>query len=430
MKLALQAAWELPSFCLAAGSEYYRTGLVCLPPSWVSSRRRDPYAFYAKLRDRSPVHRSALADGVVLSRMADVAWALADERVTSDVSCSNQWRRAKGAAAEAAAARPLVQMDGVDHARCRGEVSAALNETSRAQFLGLARQVVQGHVEQLPQAGPIELMEQFVFPVTRQLILGLLGIPGEYQAAIGQFMRQGLTFAFHHGENLLRYPLVMSPEAKGARQFRGDVRRVFRQVSEHPFERSAGGVLPALLRAVQEQAVSLDEALVLCEEIAIASFERSAYQLGNSLLAVIERPALWRRLSAEPERLPAAVRELHRFDPAVQAIFRFAREGLELHGEVIQAGEPLVLLLASANRDERYYQRPDEIDIERTEPQQLTFGKGAHACIGAWISRAIHELALATIMERYQALRLVAPPAWSGRIPLRGLQSLRVTAAR
>jgi hypothetical protein len=61
MKQALRTAWDWSRFGLAAESEYCRTGLVCLPPSWLISRRQDPYGFYTKLRDRSPVHRSSLA---------------------------------------------------------------------------------------------------------------------------------------------------------------------------------------------------------------------------------------------------------------------------------------------------------------------------------------------------------------------------------
>jgi cytochrome P450 len=301
---------------------------------------------------------------------------------------------------------------------------AAFDQPLRAAFLALAHQRVEMQLAQLPGSGAVEMIGQFAHPLWRTLILDLLGIPAERRTEISRLMRRGLTFAIHDGENLVRYPLVMAGDSRGMREFRREVHQEFTKLAGHSFEPSARGLLPALLRTAQGGSLSLDEVLVLTEEVALSSLERSVYQLGNSLLALAQRPALYQRLRREPDRVTDAIVELERFDPAVQAVFRFAREDFSFHHLEIQAGDPFVLLLGSANRDPRQFRNPDEIDIDRGEHQQFTFGRGSHACIGARIARCVQEFVLTAILTRYRAISPVGRPVWTGRLPMRGLESL------
>jgi cytochrome P450 len=425
MIIALHAAYDWLRFSVAASGEFYRAGLICLPPSWLISRRQDPYAFYAKLRDRSSVHRSSLADGVILSRAADVAWAMSESRLTSDVAHSRQWQRARQLhGGDPAEARPLVLAEGNDHRRCRKAIATLLESQWQESFATQAARRIEERLEALPPRGSLEAMDGLVLPLMRKLTLDLLGILPEDRPSVERLLRPGLTFAFHHGESLLRFPGVMSRDQRGARAYRGRVRNVFRNASQRAYPETSPGVLPALLRLVRRAILTLEEALVLAEEIMAACFEPVSYVIGNSLMALAERPELFDRLRGAPNLIPVAVKELERFDAAVQAVFRYASEDVALRGETIRAGEQVVLLLGSANRDPRCYYQPDEINIDRAERTQFTFGKGTHTCVGARIARTLHEIVLNEFVTRYSSMRLGAKPAWQSNLPMRGLLTL------
>ena len=86
MSALAEITTEWLHFSAAAAADLWRTGMICLPPSWLVSPQHDQYAFYEKLRDRRPVYRSAVAGGVVISRASDVEWVMSNPRFTRDVA--------------------------------------------------------------------------------------------------------------------------------------------------------------------------------------------------------------------------------------------------------------------------------------------------------------------------------------------------------
>ena len=109
---------------------------------------------------------------------------------------------------------------------------------------------------------------------------------------------------------------------------------------------------------------------------------------------------------ARPDTIPAVVEEVLRYDGSVErALNRWATEDIELHGQTIRRGEPVILILASANRDPDVIDRPDAFDPSRGRCPHLAFGKGPHYCLGAPLARLEGEIALRALLERLPGVR-------------------------
>jgi cytochrome P450 PksS len=120
-----------------------------------------------------------------------------------------------------------------------------------------------------------------------------------------------------------------------------------------------------------------------------------------------------------------AVEELLRFSaPVMNATVRFARHDLELAGTHIPGGALVYASLASANRDEAIWERPDELDVARSPNRHLGFGDGPHFCAGAALARAEAQIAILEFLRRFPRARLSGVPEWKAGIILRGLRAL------
>ena len=98
----------------------------------------------------------------------------------------------------------------------------------------------------------------------------------------------------------------------------------------------------------------------------------------------------------------------------------------ELHGVTIPAGSAVALLWGAANRDERRWERPDELDLTREPNPHLSFGAGIHFCLGAPLGRQELQVSFTTLMDRFPNLELVEEPRWKPNYVVRGLEGLRV----
>jgi cytochrome P450 len=124
-------------------------------------------------------------------------------------------------------------------------------------------------------------------------------------------------------------------------------------------------------------------------DLFVGGSETTTNALAAGVIMLIENPEIWQKLTAEPEKyLPTFCEEVIRVESPVQGLLREAAEDLELHGVEIPAGSVLMLRYASGNRDERVFDCPADIDLERSKPRRhLGFGVGTHHCLGAPLAR-------------------------------------------
>ncbi|WP_279582192.1 cytochrome P450 [Fodinicola feengrottensis] len=146
-----------------------------------------------------------------------------------------------------------------------------------------------------------------------------------------------------------------------------------------------------------------------------AGHETTARLLGNAIHALLTHPDQLRRLVAEPHLIGTAVEEFIRFDgPAENATFRVATEDIPLADAVIEKGSLVQIVLATANRDPRHFDRPEDLDIGRTDNHHLGMGHGIHYCLGASLARMEAEIAIGTLFRRFPHLTL------AGEVPRLG----------
>lgn len=168
-----------------------------------------------------------------------------------------------------------------------------------------------------------------------------------------------------------------------------------------------------LLRLEREGALGRREMLANILLLFIAGYGTTLLTIGNSVAALLRAPHAWRAVKADHSWVPHAVRELYRQDSAVQAVFRYAWEDVEIDGQLIRRGECVLPLVGSANRDPRVFASPEDIVFERDAPRALTFGAGPHSCMGLALARMQMESLLLALARRMPDLRLA--PGWQPR---------------
>jgi cytochrome P450 len=166
-----------------------------------------------------------------------------------------------------------------------------------------------------------------------------------------------------------------------------------------------------------------------------AGFETTVNLIGNGTFALLTHPEQRTRLekslaAGEHDLLETGVEELLRYDGPVElATWRFATRPLSLGGQDIAAGDPVLVVLAAADRDPERFADPDVLDLGRRDNQHLGYGHGIHYCLGAPLARLEGQTALATLLTRLPDLQLAADPAdlrWRGGLIMRGLRTLPV----
>lgn len=174
-----------------------------------------------------------------------------------------------------------------------------------------------------------------------------------------------------------------------------------------------------------------DELLGFCLLLLVAGHETTTNLLGNSAVHLAEHPDQRRRLASETALLPDAVEELLRYDSPAQGLSRTLTRDLTRHGHRMRAGETVLLLFGSANRDDRVFADPDRLDITRKPERQVAFGHGIHFCLGAALARLESRVALAEMLDRLPDWQL-DPAKGPERLhsgPIRGYATLPATWA-
>ncbi|WP_325051314.1 cytochrome P450 [Streptomyces corynorhini] len=160
----------------------------------------------------------------------------------------------------------------------------------------------------------------------------------------------------------------------------------------------------------------------------IAGHETTVNLITNGVLTLLRRPAAFRQLREHPELMPGAVEELLRYEPPVHLLpQRTPLADVEVSDVTIPRGVPLILVLASGNRDPRRFDHPDRFDPARQDNQHFGFGSGVHNCFGAPLARLEAQLALRAALPRIEGFQLTEDPPPYRRSPiLRGPRHLRI----
>ncbi len=174
-----------------------------------------------------------------------------------------------------------------------------------------------------------------------------------------------------------------------------------------------GSVGHEVLLAADEGKVSPAELAPLMIDYIAPSLDTTISAISNALHLFATHPEQWQVLQNDPAKIPNAINEIVRYESPLRAFTRLVHRDTELAGTFIPAEARVLVIYASANRDEREWDRPDTFDIRRDATRQLGFGHGAHACAGQGLARLETQAMLRALVERVQRIELTAAPTWA-----------------
>ena len=384
----------------------------------------DPYPQYRSLRERDPVHWSDKLRSWVVSRHDDVtAFFRDDERLSSDRSRAAKFRGPRPAGTTTLR---TVASDPPAHGPVRALLNSSLGPRVRAvgprvdeliaALLGRIETAVERAVDGSALRGEVDLVHDFASPLPINVIAELLDVPPadrERFHAWSHAVARGMDRFYSGGDansGLLEMGAYFHQLVEARRGSEGDdlVRRL-------------------LGARYGDDRLSELEVVAMCTALVFGGHETTVNLIGNGLLALLRDPAALACVRDAPEVIDTAVEELLRFDSPAQLISRTARTDFAWHGREIKAGDAVVALLGSANRDPEVFAAPDRLDVTRAPNPHVAFGAGTHFCPGALLTRIEARAAIPALLRRFPCLRLGStPPTWRPTAVLRGLAHLPV----
>ncbi|WP_183099058.1 cytochrome P450 [Nocardioides pelophilus] len=168
-----------------------------------------------------------------------------------------------------------------------------------------------------------------------------------------------------------------------------------------------------LLRAVDEGRLDAAGCPKLLVDYLAPSIDTTLSAIASALYLFAQHPDQWQRLRADRSLLPNAINEVVRLESPLRAFSRKVAADVTLAGVALPAGSRVLVLYASANRDELVWESPDEFDITRDASQQLGFGHGTHGCAGQGLARLETRAVLGHLLDRVERLELTGEPVWA-----------------
>jgi P450-derived glycosyltransferase activator len=295
----------------------------------------------------------------------------------------------------------FLDKDPPDHTRLRRLAQPAFSPKQMAGYRPRIERTVDDLLDRAAEAGSFDLVSAFAAPLPIGVITDLLGVP---DADAARFARYGTVIG-----GALEGIRSLSHAAR-LQAANHELRALFEDLFALRRTSPADDVVSRIVAAEGDQ-IKPREMVPMCNLLLVAGFETTVNLVGNAVNALLDHPAQWAALCADPAGLAeAAVEETLRYDPPVQRTARCALEDLWLDGVEVTKGQFVVTLIGAANRDPEAFPDPDTFDIHREQTvDHLAFSGGIHYCVGQPLARLEATIALRKLAERMPDLRRAGP---------------------
>ncbi|WP_137726211.1 cytochrome P450 [Prescottella subtropica] len=377
----------------------------------------DPYPVYARLRDEAPIYHNPEIGFWALSRHTDVLRGFRDHTRLSS---------ANGVSLDPAAYGPhahlvmsFLAMDDPRHARLRQLVSRGFTPRRVAELEPRIRELACRYLEPALAAGEFDWIADVAGKLPMDVVSELMGVPPADRTEL----RRLADLVVHREAGVLDVP-------QAAMEASITLMTYYKDMIEQRRRSRTDDLTSALLDAeLDGDTLSDQEILAFMFLMVVAGNETTTKLLGNAAYWGDRHPDQVAPVLAEPQRVPEWVEETLRFDTSSQIIARTTTVDLEYYGQTVPAGEKMLLLLGSANRDDAAFPDADEYRIGRDSAGKLvSFGGGVHFCLGAHLARLEANIALdefARRVARYDIDTTRAERVHSSNV--RGFASLPMT---
>jgi cytochrome P450 len=388
----------------------------------------DPFPLYRRLRDEEPAHWSPALKAWVLTRYEDVKAVCLDETMSSDrlrPFFATLPPQEAGRIAELIRVLTLwmVFRDPPEHTRLRRLSAKVFNVRSVQALRPNVESLTAWLLDRLGDREEIDFIADFAGPLPALVIMDMLGVPRAELPRVKHLSDEMALFIGSTRDVPEKYARAEAATHEMAELFRALIAQ--RRRAPRP------DLLSQLVEVDEDgDRLSDDELVATCVILLFAGHETTTHHIANGLAALLRFPAEMQKLRDDPALAPAAVEELLRYDGPIGALVRIVREPHGLHGRDLKPGERVFLLMNAANRDERAYADPDRLDLRRNGPPHLTFGFGAHLCLGFPLARLEGQIALPAVLARWRRVEPRAAATWVDSMVLRGMASFPLRVAR
>ncbi|MCX4681840.1 cytochrome P450 [Streptomyces sp. NBC_01433] len=387
--------------------------------------RRDPYALYDALREHGNLVR--IKPGLMAAvGYAECSRALREPRLLVQDAKSHDllypdWRSHSSLRRFTDS---VLYSNPPDHSRMRRVMSRAFTPRRVAELEPAIVRMTDRLLDHLAELGsdgtPVEFMAEFAYRLPVAVIGEMLGVADDervwFRAAV-----EDVTVALEGISGIARLDAADRAMDELASYFA----RLIGQRRRHP----ADDLVSALVASHETggERFSHDELVGNLVLLLAAGFDTTTHLLGHGLQLAFENPAQAARLRTEPALAAGYVEETLRFAAPVHATSRFAEADVDVLGTPVPAGTKVLVLLAAGNRDPLRYPSPHLFDPDRPDTQPLSFGAGAHFCLGAPLARLEARIALPRLLRRFPRLAPAGAATYRDRLIVPGHERLPVT---
>ncbi|HEU0015751.1 MAG TPA: cytochrome P450 [Longimicrobium sp.] len=363
--------------------------------------RRDPFPLYDQARARTPVLRDPASGVWMLFDYESVRRALNDPAVFSSVVSPPDSRPG----------RWLIFSDPPRHTHLRALIMRAFTPRAVAGLEPRIRRISATLLDGVMERGEMELVAEYAVPLPLMVIAEMLGAPAEDHPRFRRWSKAivNLILTLSGGEAAERAVAAFAAVHAEMQPYVAalvDERRITPR----------DDLLTRLVQAeVEGHRLGDEDILGFFQLLLLAGHETTTNLIGNAVLCLLDNPDQLRLLRTVPELLPTALEEVLRYRSPVQAAFRATQRDVEVRGQTIPAGQLVLALIGSANRDPAHFRDAGRFDAARTPNPHVAFGHGIHFCIGAPLARLEARIALGDLLARTRMLACADGGAWEPR---------------
>ncbi|KRQ23741.1 MULTISPECIES: cytochrome P450 [Mycobacteroides] len=377
----------------------------------------DPYPYYRRLRDEAPLYRNDDLNFWALSRHQDVLQGFRNSEALSNSNGVSMDKASFGPHAKLVMS--FLAMDDPEHLRLRTLVSKGFTPRRIRELEGRVVALARTHLDNALQSESFDFVADYAGKLPMDVISELMGVPEPDRTRI----RELADGVMHREDGLADVP----PEAI---QASFDLMTYYIDMVKERRRRPTEDLTSALLQAeIDGDRLTDEEVLAFLFLMVIAGNETTTKLLANAVYWGYRNPDQLAAVHADHELIPLWVEESLRYDTSSQILARTVAEDMTFYDTTVCAGDILLLLPGSANRDDRVFENADEYRIGREIGAKLvSFGSGAHFCLGAHLARMEAKVALTelfTRIRRYEIDESASVRVHSSNV--RGFASLPIT---
>ena len=357
------------------------------------------------MREEAPVIWSEQVNAWVLTRYDDVREVLRDNEHYSSVRVPGGGLVGRTDIRIEQVAPPdalnMLNADRPDHTRLRKLLSLDFTPSKIDRMLPRIAEVTDDLLAGATDEPTFEVVTKLAEPLPVTVIAELLGIPSELGVQFKEWSDAAITPVPPHATD----EWILSRNEKIV-AFRNYLQEQIDRRHAEPTDDFIGRLVAA---HDEESKLSDGEVLSGVNLLLLAGNETTTNLISNATLALTRFPERQAELRANPELIDDAIEEFLRYDGSVQFTFRTPTRPAEFHGQRIEKGETIIVVLASANRDARVFDDPNVLDFHRPKHKHVGFGDWIHICLGQFLARMETRAAMLGLLETFPSFELAVP---------------------